>query len=191
MWIVDDITQAIANVNQNGGGPTNDILHNPIKQLEKLSNISAVVSTDPNDLTSGVGSATPSGKWTVSPTGRVSNAFYDVIRFKLVLLVDAAKVPQVLRGLQMGEFITIWNAQIDAVVDPAIMAQAGYRFGDQPVVRLEIDGEDLLLKSWSNDLLPDERKGGVGPGGVPFKPGTPGAPTPANSNSNNEDTDQN
>jgi hypothetical protein len=188
MWIVDDIAHAIRNINDAyadsadpNGAPVHDILHEPVKQLEKLDGIMPIFSTDPTDVTKGNGSATPLNV-TLSPTGRVSNAFYDVIHFHLVLLVDAAKIPQVLHGLQTGQFITIWNAQIDDVIDPAIMAQAGYRLGDKPVVRLEIDGEDLMLQSWTADLKPDDRKAGIGPGGA----STPGAArTPQDSDTAN------
>jgi hypothetical protein len=180
MWIVDDITSAIARINKEysdpdspGGPPDDIILHSPIKRIEKLQNVIQIVSTNGADLTAGVGGPTPFEP-TVSATGRVSNALYDTYRFDLILAVDAAKLPQILRELQLQQFMTVLNVQILEVVDPAVAAAAGFRFGDKPVVRIEIDGEDLLMKNWTADLLPDTRKGagnpsspaGVAPGGA-------------------------
>jgi hypothetical protein len=167
MWIVDDVTQAIARINNQyadpavpNGPPSVDILHTPIKEIEKLQSIApcnAAAASAANDIQAGVTNPTPSEP-TVSSTGRVCNALYDVYRFDLKLDVDAEKLPEVLRDFQLGQFITIVNVQILEVVDPAQAASEGFRFGDKPVVRLEIDGEDLLMKNWTADLLPDSRK---------------------------------
>jgi hypothetical protein len=169
MWIIDDITNAIARINKQysdpdspGGPPDDIILHSPIKRIEKLQNIAQIVGPNGGDLTAGVGGPTPA-ELTVSATGRVSNALYDAYRFDLILAVDADKLPQILRELQLDQFITVLNVQILEVVDPAVAAVAGYRYGDKPVVRIEIDGEDLLMKNWTADLLPDSRKGAANP----------------------------
>jgi hypothetical protein len=177
VWIVDDITQAIAQVNQNqsdpGAAQGGDVLHSAIKRLEKIEAIAPVYGTAA-DQTSGNGGPTPR-ETSVSPTGRVCNAIYDVMKFKVTLVVDATKIPQILREFQRGQLITIWNVQIDDVLDPAIEMANGYTFGDKPLVRIEITGEDLLLRDWSVDLMPDSRKnaigGGVGGGLITPTPG--------------------
>ncbi len=176
MWIVDDVTNAIARINSKysdpdmpGGPPSNTILHSPIKRIEKLQTIAPILATSAGDLGEGVGSATPFEP-TISPTGRVSNALYDAYRFDLSLVVDAAKIPDILRALQLDQFMTVLNVQILEVVDPAVAAGAGYRYGDKPVVRLEIDGEDLLMKNWTADLLPDSRKAAGPANGAPNQP---------------------
>jgi hypothetical protein len=104
----------------------------------------------------------------------VCNGLYDVLRFKVKLVVDATKVPQILRQLEVGQFITVLNVQYDEVVDPAVAAASqtgGFRYGDKPVVRLEIDCEDLLMRKWTDNILPDSRKSGLGKGAL----GTAGA----------------
>jgi hypothetical protein len=167
VWIVDDICSAIAGVNQYQSDPGaalgGDVLHSAIKRLEKIEGIAPVYGTAA-DQAAGNGGPTPV-ELSVSPTGRVCNALYDVMKFKVTLVVDATKLPQILREFQRGRLITIWNVQIDNVLDPAIEMQNGYTFGDKPIVRVEITGEDLLLRSWSLDLIPDSRKNGIGPGG--------------------------
>jgi hypothetical protein len=89
-------------------------------------------------------------------------------------VVDATKVPQILRQLEVGQFITVLNVQFNEVVDPAVAASSltgGFRYGDKPVVRVEIDCEDLLMRKWTDDILPDSRKSGLGKGAL----GTAGA----------------
>jgi hypothetical protein len=115
----------------------------------------------------------------------VCNGLYDVLRFKLRLVVDAAKLTQVVRELEASRFITVLNVQIKEVVDPVMSAsspQGGFRYGNKPVIRVEIDCEELLLRSWTNSFLPDSMKGGLGKavlgtptdnGGQPTYPGGP------------------
>jgi hypothetical protein len=186
VWIVDDVTSAIARINKEysdpdspGGPPDDVIVHAPIKQLQSLQNIAQSNSGKPDDLQAGVGSPTPVAP-NISSTGRVTNALYDVYQFDLRLVVDADKIPQILRDFQLDQFITVLNVQILEVVDPAVAAQSGYRYGDKPLVTLEITGEDLLMKNWTADLLPDSRKGGTAslPNGQ--------SATPTNNESGNE-----
>jgi hypothetical protein len=103
-------------------------------------------------------------------------------------VVDAAKLTQVVRELEAGQFITVLNVQIKEVVDPVMSAsspQGGFRYGNKPVIRVEIDCEELLLRSWTNSILPDSRKNGLGSavlgsptdnGGQPTYPGAPMGP---------------
>ncbi len=187
LWILDDIFKAIGQTNQMfadsdapDGAPVMDVLHTPIKRIAAISPYGFVVSGD--NSKAGIGSATPKIVGN-SPTGRVSNGLYDVLSYRLTLDVDAAKLPQVCAGLEMGQFITVTNVQIESIQDPATAAQQGFLFGSKPVVRVQLDCEELLMKDWTNPILPDARKsamgpvasaggniGNGGPGGVRFAP---------------------
>jgi hypothetical protein len=169
IWIIDDVAHAIARCNQlysdpetPGGPPRTDVLHGPIKRIDLIGNPQAVLGAS-TDAAGGNGTATPKVT-TVSASGRVCNALYDVVDFKVDLTVDAAKIPQIVREFEVGQFITVNNVQIIEVVDPALSASQGYRFGDKPVVRIELDCEELLLRQWTNDILPDDKKNGIGSG---------------------------
>jgi hypothetical protein len=195
MWILDDVTQAIAKANDlysdpapPGGAPQHDILHAAVKSIEGIDPPTPALAQTGVDPTAGVSGPTPKVP-TVSPTGRVCNGLYDVLRFKIKLVVDAAKVTQVLRQLEVGQFITVLNVQINEVVDPAVAASAssltgGFRYGDKPVVRVEFDCEELLMRKWTDNILPDSRKNGLGKGalgtatdtGGPPEYGPPGGP---------------
>jgi len=50
------------------------------------------------------------------------------------------------REFEVGQFITVNNVQVLEVVDPALSASQGYRFGDKPVIRVEFDCEEILLR---------------------------------------------
>jgi len=169
IWIIDDVAHAIARCNQlysdpetPGGQPKADILHGAIKRIDLIGNPQAV-SGSSTDATGGNGTAIPKVT-TISASGRVCNALYDVVEFKVDLTVDAAKVPQIVREFEVGQFITVNNVQIIEVVDPALSASQGYRFGSKPVVRIELDCEELLLRQWTNDILPDTKKNGIASG---------------------------
>ncbi len=175
MWVLDDITNAIAQANElySDPAPQHDILHSAVKTIEGIDPPAPVIAQGGVDTSAGVTAATPKVT-TVSPTGRVCNGLYDVLRFKVRLVVDATKVPQILRQLEVGQFITVLNVQYNEVVDPAVAAATqtgGFRYGDKPVVRIEIDCEDLLMRKWTDNILPDSRKSGLGKGAL----GTAGA----------------
>jgi hypothetical protein len=175
MWVLDDITNAIAQANElysdpssPGGAPQHDILNAAVKNIEGIDPPVPVLGPGGVDATGGVTAPSPKVT-TVSPTGRVCNGLYDVLRFKIRLVVDATKVPQILRQLEVGQFITVLNVQYNEVVDPAVAASGqtgGFRYGDKPVVRVEIDCEDLLMRKWTDNILPDSRKGGLGKGAL-------------------------
>lgn len=175
IWIIDDATHAIARCNQiysdpeaAGEPPKADILHAAIKRIDLIGNPQAINGTAA-DLTAGNGSAAPKEP-NISASGRVCNALYDVVDFKVDLTIDAAKLPQIVREFEVGQFITVNNVQIIEVVDPALSASQGYRFGDKPVIRVEFDCEEILLRQWTNDVLPDSKKNGIG-AGIPNGPG--------------------
>jgi hypothetical protein len=186
IWTIDDVTHAIARCNQlysdgdaADGPPKADILHAAIKRIDLIGNPQAVNGTAA-DFTAGNGGPTPK-EANVSASGRVCNALYDVVNFKVDLTVDAAKLPQIVREFEVGQFITVNNVQVLEVVDPALSASQGYRFGDKPVIRVEFDCEEILLRQWTNDVLPDTKKNGIGqgiptgPGMVPSEGGPPGS----------------
>ena len=168
MWINDDVTKQIARVNHTyadsdvpGGPPVLDVLHTPIKALLHLDRPGSIVS-NASDKGSGVGSGIPK-VYPLAISGRVSNALYDVLRFKLTLIVDAAKLPQILHGLEVGQFFTINNVQINGVVDPAQAAVNGFRYGNKPVINVELDCEELLMHDWTTAFVPPVRTALIAP----------------------------
>jgi hypothetical protein len=195
IWVLDDVIKGIAKANEYfsdpatpGGPPQHDILHSAVKQIEGIDSPQPMISPNAGDISGGSGSPVPKVT-TVSPSGRVCNALYNAVRFRVRLVVDAEKVPEIVRALEAGQFITVLNVQITEIVDPAIAASnaqaGGFHYGNKPVVRAEFDCEELLMRNWTDNLLPDDQKAGLGKaalggptdnGQPQFGPGGPGGP---------------
>jgi len=169
-WLQQDVLRAIAEANE--GSP--DVTRSAIKRIMKVG-----LPTQQQIFTT-ARSAAPAGgagqpnpedpnaqqtqapadptqpippNYAISPTGRYSNALYDVIQFKLSLVVDAARVPLVLQALSRNRFITVYNTNFTAV-DAGQHLVAGYIYGAQPVVQLDLDCEALFLREWTKQYMP-------------------------------------
>jgi hypothetical protein len=190
LWIQQDVCNAIAQAN----GKSKSILEAPIKHLIKL-NIPQPPAMYTTQLAAA--SATPGAPPTAAPveggdtqtlpkatndangiTGRVSNPFYDVIRFQLVLNVEASQVPYVISALSANRLLSVYNMDVVAV-DSSERAAAGFIYGANPVVQLNLKCETLFMRSWTAKLMPDAIKTALGIAvPAPAAPGAPGAPTP-------------
>jgi hypothetical protein len=142
LWVQQDICSALAAANASADG----VASASVKHLLKLE----VTETGAGSAASADG--TPAKVNTLS--GRSNNDKYEVIPFRLIILVDATKVPQVLTELARNKFLTVNKCDL-ATVDIGSQLAAGYYYGDSPaVVQLTIDGEELLLKSWLSKYVP-------------------------------------
>lgn len=91
-----------------------------------------------------------------SPTGRpLHTPFYDITQFNVRLRVEAEQLPYVLQQLQSESFITVLNVPELVAVDPLVMLQQGYVFGDQPVIEVDLQCEILFLRAWTVDFMPE------------------------------------
>jgi hypothetical protein len=120
-----------------------------------------ITDTTKEDLAAGM------EDFTSSPTGRTSGSVYDVIRFKLVVKMDATYVAALIQELSRGKFVTVHDISTLSV-DTALARQDGFFYGNSPVVQATINGEALLLREWTNKLCPEV-----------VKKDLPGAPPPA------------
>ena len=116
-------------------------------------------------------SAAPTKNIGLSPTGRQCSGLFDVLQFQVELVVDAAKVPQVLEGLGAGRYITVLNVENVETVDSALMRGAGFYFGPKPCVKIRVLCEELFFRAWLQELVPDRLKKQLG-----YQPPTPAAP---------------
>jgi hypothetical protein len=93
-------------------------------------------------------------QYELSPSGRPAHTpFYDLVQFRIKLRCSANAVPYVLKQLQADSFITVLNVGITGV-NPAVAAQAGYVYGSQPVVELDLACEMPFLRTWLAGLMP-------------------------------------
>jgi hypothetical protein len=177
LWVIQDVCQSIARVN----ATSKNTLESPVKHL-----ISLTVPPDDTQyvLPAPAMAAAPLGegesapvvdpnapierKFDRSPTGRVCNPLYDVVKFQLVVNVDARTIPQLMQELSREKFfsgavgnkqgspatyITVNKVDLSGV-NKAEALQAGFVYGEAPVVQLTLECEALFMRRWTAPLMP-------------------------------------
>lgn len=89
----------------------------------------------------------------ISPTGRVSNAVYDVRHTRLVIDIQWDKLPAFMEELREMNFLTVISADIQDV-DEYEMLREGYVYGESDVVRADLLIESLWFREWTGELMP-------------------------------------
>jgi hypothetical protein len=139
MWIVEDAATAVARANKDA----TNVLDSPVKQITSL-----VVKDPPylivGDPTQGSDTVPLTPTLDASPTGRVSNGMYDVTQFSMGLDVDADKLPDLLKNLESGQFLTIVSATCTAL-DSAHMLKGHFIYGKARMVHVDLIFEDIFL----------------------------------------------
>jgi hypothetical protein len=97
----------------------------------------------------------------VSFTGRADNPLYDVRDVRLEIVVDSARIPEVFDALARQNFMTVINAQVDAM-DLFAAIKDGYFYGTAPVSLLTLDIETIWLREWTAQYMPAELKQALG-----------------------------
>ena len=169
LWVQEDLFQGIRQVNE-GAGASN-VGTAPIKHLikvdviEQFIGMSGAASADPNNPApplSNDPSAPLTPNYSVTPSGRVSNGLFDVIHMNVVMVVEADRLPMVLDQLGRGRLLSVIRVDRIEPMDTAAAANAGYFFGNKPCVRVEMVVEDLLLRKWTEPLMPEAIKSALG-----------------------------
>ncbi len=102
----------------------------------------------------------------VSFTGRKTNPLYDVRLVAMTLVVESARLPQVLDALARRNVITVLDLSM-APADPYEAVMDGYIYGTEPVCELTLSIETIWLRSWTSQFMPEEVKIALG---VPREP---------------------
>ncbi|MCC6680729.1 MAG: hypothetical protein IT445_07490 [Phycisphaeraceae bacterium] len=183
LWMQQDIIRAIAKVNQ-VNDPKANVITAPVKRLMGIqivpgyiglhtlgaaSNgqfasaqrtdgsfgppIAAQRTNDPTQATS--------NNFFVGPTGRVSNALYDVRQVVLTVAVDYARLNQLIAAINSVNFMTVLNVQIENI-DEYEGLQQGYFYGPDDVVTATMVIETIWLRDWTQPLMPDRVRSYVG-----------------------------
>ena len=171
LWVETDVINSIADLNENvlkkvPKPEGRNIINAPVKHLVSLEipqgaeQFIRVTDQQTEGMTAGM------EDFTSSPTGRTSGSTYDVIRFTLIVKMDATYVAALVQELSKGKFITVHELSTLSV-DTTLARQDGFYYGDSPVVQATIKGEALLLRDWTNKLCPEV-----------VKKDLPGAPVP-------------
>jgi hypothetical protein len=191
MWMVQDMLQAVAEAN----AQSDSVLDSPVKRIlrftypdEPLAKIGMSQPGSGNAGPSGPngpngpgpespppmagGEGTPLHKNPMAgPAGRVSNFMYDVVPFELRMDVRESDLPRVLALLSKGRFINVSKVDVMAL-DATPLAATGYFYGSQPVVRVNVQGEEYFMRRWLVPLMPDRILAALG---IHRDQGPPGA----------------
>jgi len=91
-----------------------------------------------------------------SPTGRVSNALYDVRHARLSIVADAAQLPSFFDALADVNLMTIIDLQVTDVDEWDALAEGYLYRGD--AVQLDLLIESIWLRDWTRELMPEKTK---------------------------------
>lgn len=163
-WLAQDIVGFIGEANSMNGNLL-PIIEAPIKRVVSIDGepfrLADVSSRD--EFADAVDPGPePSGqlfepRLYASPTGRDPgwfNQLYDIRRVKLGLVVDSSRLPQIVDAAARYNLITVADLDISPV-DVWDDLERGYYYGQDHVVRLDIELELIYLRAWTAPLMPN------------------------------------
>lgn len=165
LWVQEDLYRGIRGIIDQSGAKS--VAQSPIKHLLAVNVIERFIGIDPS------GSVDPNNpapapssdpnqpiapNYNVSPSGRASNGLYDVIHLRASMVVEADKLPMVLDQIGRGRLLSVIAVERVEPIDPAVALNAGYFYGDKPVVRVDMLLEALLLRQWTVQYMPERVK---------------------------------
>lgn len=162
-WIQEDIAKAIAMANE---GATN-VSDSAVKMLVDIASSAPAVykpaaagtQVTPSDLPKP--ETEPKFNYVTGITGRFTSPLYDVVPFKLQMIVDATQTQRVLQALARNKFITVTTCNID-IQDVSEWETRQFTMGTNPLVMLTLNCETLLFREWTIPLMPAPIKRGLG-----------------------------
>lgn len=99
--------------------------------------------------------------YSVSFTGRVTNPLYDVRYVDMELVLDTARIPQVIDALARRNFMTVIDVRMTPA-DPYEAAAGGFFYGSDPVSNVSIRLETVWFRQWTSEFMPDSLKQDLG-----------------------------
>jgi len=180
LWVEQDVAAGIRDLNKDSrdvdGSPVKQLVLlfiSPDDNMYAMPNpapgAGATAAPPPDPRSGGSATGAPAGPtssvpansdtdplpkdFSVSPTGRACNGVFDVVHFTIVLKVRSADIPRVIRGLERGKLITVYQTDIQSV-NSAAEAQEGYLLGGSPVAQITLQCEELFLRDWTKALMP-------------------------------------
>jgi len=180
-WIQKDIAQAIFLANRVGEEGTS-VLTSPVKRLIRVDVLPGYVGlhggaapafSQPSSVSTAAGGDNPiypipapgaigdpntpiPDNFLAGPTGRASNAIYDVRHVRVQMVVDAAKLPEVYNAIGKVNLMTVIDADITDIDEYAAMREGYYYKCDAVEVDMLI--ETIWLRQWTRGYMPAKTK---------------------------------
>ncbi|MEM8835803.1 MAG: hypothetical protein AAGD00_08285 [Planctomycetota bacterium] len=157
-WVHQDLIEGLHRATRNEFGGRLSVADGPVKRIERIFVEPWNYST-PADQAREV-NARDEVAWNFagSPTGRLAwpqmpNALYDIRYATIEVLVDATRLPTVLRSIASVNLTSIVEVDIrDA--DAASLVSDGFFMGGDPVVHATIRVETVWLREWTKQYMP-------------------------------------
>ena len=162
LWVEQDVCAAIREINKNVLlQPNQGIAMSPVKNLIEVTinpNSQMYVMGQAVSSTPGV-DATPEldaskKMFSVSPTGRVCNTLFDVVKFRVTAVVDPRHLPEFLETLRYRRLLTVTQMSVQDV-DWKAAADLGYIYGPSRCVSVTLECEELFMRDWTVRQLTD------------------------------------
>lgn len=96
-------------------------------------------------------------RYHASPSGREANwlnQLYDIRRVRVGLIVDSARIPEIIDAAGRYNLISVTDLDI-AAVDVWRDLEQGFYYGQDHVVRVDMELEFVYLRAWTAPLMPD------------------------------------
>jgi hypothetical protein len=161
LWLQQDIVEAIARTNQ-VSNPQMNVIFSPVKKLESISVAGlyvgimpagkGIIPTAAAPALASAGQLLPDN-FGVSPSGRVSNAIYDVHHVNLRVIVDYQHLPDFFDNLSKVNFMTVLKMDLKSL-DEYESLKNGFVFGSNDCVMADMLIETLWLRDWTSRLTP-------------------------------------
>lgn len=175
LWVQTDLVDSIAALNDRvlrSKSPEQkdwNIVNAPVKHVISVSVPQGAEMYFRITDTSQEGIAAGAQDFMSSPTGRTSGPVYDVIKWTLVVKMDARYLPALIQELARGKFITVHKVDTTSV-DTTLARAEGFYYGEAPMVQATLTGEALMLRDWTLKLVPEVVKKDL-PGNTPAAEG--------------------
>lgn len=166
-WVIEDLLGAIARANTDQAGDPTPV---PLSVVKRVKRISLYPFTIPEAGSAadavadysgfggtrvGAGASSGSTADVVTLTGRkASGDSYDVRRAQMVLIVNPARVIELLDAIKKTNLMTVTDLDLEAI-DPWEHLREGYFYGEgEHVMRATIEVESVWLREWTKQFMP-------------------------------------
>jgi len=167
LWMVEELLNGIKEANTDDRGRPTRVEDSIVKRIKSIALDSIKFSGDDlirdrPSVSSRDGLVGTSKTWSL--TGRVSNPgnqLYDVRQARLSLIVDAARLPELIAAIQSSNFMAVLDVDLESV-DPWDELKEGFWYGPTHVVEADLTVEVIFLRSWMSPLMPARVRDALG-----------------------------
>ncbi len=148
LWLTDEIIRAIIATNrqwmaeqqaQDAAVRKPSVLNSAVKRIDSIKIFASLT-------------ASTTGQKVSRLTQRETGLQYAVVPYRFVVVMPTRHIRRLTSALETQNYHTVTNISLSCEVPQA--AKEAYYYGIEPVMRVQVDGEMLLLADWIRDLMP-------------------------------------